>query len=289
MTLKSKLEAGNFAILAEIDPPKGVDVSMMINNAMKVKGDVDAFIVPEMSSAVMRMSALGGAMILQSKGMETVMQVCCRDRNQLALQADILAAYSCGIKNIMALTGDSPTIGDHSQAKGVYNITLLELIHTIKILQTGRDMAGIELTGKPEFLVGSTVNAGLKGNDLEVELEEMNKKVEEGTKFFITPPLFSIESIESFLNVVDHRKTKIIPTVLLLKSVGMARYMNRNMNHIHVPEDMIMRIQKAADKKAECVLIANQIIKNFKEEGFSGVNISTIGWEDKLPEIIKGI
>lgn len=286
MSLKSKLDSGDFAILAEMEPPKGVDVSNMVANASRVKGDVDAFVVPEMSNAVMRMSSLGGAMILQSKGMETVVQVNCRDRNRLALQADILAAGACGVPNIMAVTGEDPSFGDHHTAKAVYGIGLIELLEAIKMLVAGQDMAGIELNGAPEFEVGSTVNTGLKGEDLEVELEEMNKKIEAGAHFFIAPPLFDLGSIESFMTLVDHRKTKIIPTVLLIKSLGMARYLARNMPHIHVPDELIKRIQKSSDKTRECVKIAAGIVKELKKEKFSGVLIQTIGWENRIPEIL---
>ncbi len=286
MSLKSKLDSGEFAILAEMDPPKGVDVSRMVANALKVKGEVDAFVVPEMSNAVMRMSSLGGAMILQSKGVETVMQICCRDRNRLALQADILAAYACGIKSIMAVTGEDPSFGDHHKAKAVYGIELLGLLEAIKMLHSGKDMAGIELEGSPDFEVGSLVNAGLKGDALEIELEKMNQKIEAGARFFIIPPVFDLESIEPFIKIVDNQKTKIIPTVMLVKSAGMARYISRNVEHIHIPDDLINRIQKAPDKQRECILIAKEMIALLKDEGFSGALISTIGWEHKLPEIL---
>jgi len=286
MNLKSKLDSGDFAVLAEMEPPKGVDVSDMVASATKVKGEIDAFVVPEMSNAVMRMSSLGGAMILQSKGMDTVFQVNCRDRNRLALQADILAAAACGVPNIMAVTGEDPSFGDHHMAKAVYGIELIELLEAIKMLQAGQDMVGIELNGAPEFEVGSTVNTGLKGEALEVELEEMNKKIEAGTRFFITPPVFDLASIESFMTLVDHRKTKIIPTVLLIKSLGMARYLARNMPNIHVPDALIKRIQKSSDKVRECIHIAGEMVRQLKDEKFSGVLISTIGWENRIPEIL---
>jgi 5,10-methylenetetrahydrofolate reductase len=287
MNLKRKLEAGEFAILAEIDPPKGVDVSNMVANAIRVKGKVDAFVVPEMSNAVMRMSSLGAATILQGKGLETVMQLNCRDRNRIALQADLLAANGCGITNVMAVTGEDPTFGDHHQARSVYDINLLELLQTISNLQKGKDMAGIDLAGFPEFLVGSTVNAGAKGRSPELELEEMNKKIEAGAQFFISPPLFDLSAIEPFIKRVDLSKTKIIPTVLLLKSLGMARYMARNVDHVYIPDSLIQRIQKAPEKVRECVQIASETVTTLKQEGFSGVLLSTIGWEHKLPEIIE--
>ena len=287
MHFKRKLDAGEFAILAEMDPPKGVDVSNMVANAIRVKGKVDAFVVPEMSNAVMRMSSLGAATILQGKGLETVMQLNCRDRNRIALQADLLAANGCGITNVMAVTGEDPTFGDHHQARSVYDINLLELLQAISNLQKGKDMAGIDLAGSPEFLVGSTVNAGAKGRSPELELEEMNKKIEAGAQFFISPPLFDLSAIEPFLKRVDLDKTTIIPTVLLLKSLGMARYMARNVDHVYIPDSLIQRIQKAPEKVRECVQIASETVTTLKQEGFSGVLLATIGWEHKLPEIIE--
>ncbi|RZB31217.1 MAG: hypothetical protein SRB2_04742 [Desulfobacteraceae bacterium Eth-SRB2] len=289
MHLKRKFDTEEFAVLAEMEPPKGVDVSNMVTHATRVKGEVDAFVVPEMSNAVMRMSALGGAMILQGKGMETVMQVNCRDRNRIALQADLLAAYGCGVANVMAVTGEDPSFGDHFQARSVYDIDLLELLRTIRGLEQGKDMAGIELSGSPEFLVGSTVNAGAKGKSTELEIEEMNKKIEAGAQFFISPPLFDLSAIQPFMKRVEQNKIKIIPTVLLLKSLGMARYIMRNVEDVYIPDTLIDRIRKSPDKVRECTLIASEMVTSLKKEGFSGVNIATIGWEHKLPEILDRI
>jgi methylenetetrahydrofolate reductase (NADPH) len=287
MQLKRKFEAGEFAILAEIEPPKGVDTSRMVANAKRVKDHVDAFVVPEMSNAVMRMSSLGAAMILQQRGMEAVVQVCCRDRNRLALQADLLAAFGCGIPNVMAVAGEDPSYGDHHQARPVNDIDIFELLRTIGELQNGRDMAGIELAGSPTFTVGSTVNAGARGKSPDLELAEMNKKIAAGTRFFITPPLFDIAAIEPFLKRVDREKAIIIPTVLLLKSLGMARYIARNMKDVDIPDEMIGRIRKAPDKVRECIRIAAEMVTTLKREGFHGVLLATLGWEDKLPEILN--
>jgi methylenetetrahydrofolate reductase (NADPH) len=289
MNLKRKFDAGEFAVLAEMEPPKGVDVSTMLSNAMRVKGEVDAFVIPEMSNAVMRMSALGGAMILQGKGMETVMQVNCRDRNRIALQADLLAAYGCGITNVMAVTGEDPSFGDHYQARSVYDIDLLELLNAIRGLQDGKDMAGIELSGSPRFLIGSTVGAGAKGKSPELEIEEMNKKIEAGVQFFISPPLFDLSAIQPFMKRVDIQNTKIIPTVLLLKSLGMARYIMRNVDNVYISDSLIDRIRKSPDKVRECTQIASEMVTLLKKEGFSGVNLATLGWEHKLPEILERI
>lgn len=289
MILKRKLEAGEFAILAEMEPPKGADVSPMVKNAQKVKGDVDAFVVPEMSNAVMRMSSLGGAMILQSKGMETVMQVNCRDRNRIALQADLLAAAGCGVENVMAVKGEDTSFGDHHQARPVNDIELTELLGVIQGLQQGKDMAGIELAGAPQFFVGSTTNAGAPDKSVELEIEAINAKAEAGALFFITPPLFDMTGIAPVLKRIDLDQVKVIPTVLLLKSLGMARYMARNMNNVHLPDELIQRIMKAPDKVRECTLIAAETVRMLKNEGFSGAMLATIGWEHKLPEILEKI
>ncbi|MGD8369881.1 MAG: methylenetetrahydrofolate reductase, partial [Desulfobacterales bacterium] len=255
----------------------------------KVKGKVDAFLVPEMSNAVMRMSSLGGAMVLQSKGVETVMQVCCRDRNRIALQADLLAACACGITTVMAVTGQEPGYGDHHQARSVYDIDLLGLLAALAKLQGGRDMAGIELAGAPDFLVGAAVNAGAPDISPEVEAEEMKKMIDAGVRFFVTPPLFSLEPIAPVLKRIDRDKVHIIPTVLLLKSLGMARYMARNVAHVQVPEALVDRLQQAPDKVRECVRISRETIAAFRSEGFSGVLLSTIGWEHKIGDMLEGV
>ena len=289
MGLQQKIEAKEFVILAEMEPPKGADVSHMVKNAQKVKGMVDAFVVPEMSNAVMRMSSLGGAMILKSKGLETVMQLNCRDRNRLALQADLLAANGCGISSVMVVKGEDPGLGDHHQARGVYDLDLPELLEVIDGLQQGRDMAGIELNGAPEFLVGSTVEAGARDKSPELILDEMNRLSQAGSRFFITPPLFDLAAIAPVWKRVNQDTTHVIPTVLLLKSLGMARYIARNVSHTFIPDTLIDRIQNAPDKVRECLDIATETIRDLKKEGFGGVLIATIGWEDKLPEILKRI
>jgi len=232
------------------------------------------------------MSALGGAMVLQAKGMETIMQVCCRDRNRIALQADLLAAYACGITNIMAVTGEDPSFGDHHQAKAVYDIDLPELLDVLQKLQDGRDMSGTDLAGAPSFLTGSSVNGAATGDSLEEELRSVEQKSASGVGFFVSPPVFDLSALDAFISRVDRSKTPVLPTVLLLKSAGMARYIDRNLDHVHVPEDLIKRIQKAPDKARECLSIAAEMVAALRNGGFSGVLISPIGWEDRLPQIL---
>jgi methylenetetrahydrofolate reductase (NADPH) len=287
MGLNQKIGSNDFVLLAELEPPKGVDVSKMISDATRVKGMVDAFVVPELSTAVMRMSALGAAMILEREGMETVMQVNCRDRNRLALQADLLSAYACGIRNLLPVVGEDPRIGDHTGTKPVYDLTIFELLETIGTLEHGHDMAGVELAGVPTFLVGAQVNAGLADQEVDAEIDQATQLSADGSRFFVTTPVFDLESLKRLRDRIGHLNAPIIPTVLLLKSAGMARYMDRNMTHVHISADLIMRIQKAPDKVLECVQIAAELIHAIQCEGFGGVHITTMGWEDKLPDIIN--
>ncbi|WP_319522751.1 methylenetetrahydrofolate reductase [uncultured Desulfosarcina sp.] len=284
MHLKNKFDVGKFTIIAEMQPPKGVNVSAMVNSATRVKKAVDAFLVPEMGNAVMRMSALGGAMMLQSKGMETIMQVNTRDRNRIALQADLLAAYACGIINVMGVSGEDPSLGDHHQAKAVNDIDLMTLFEAVAQLQDGKDLAGNELSGAPSFLVGANLNARATGDELETELARMVEKEAAGVEFFITPPVFDVGAMAAFMDKVNLKKTRVIPTVMLLKSVGMARYLDRHMN-LTVSQELVKRMMRAPDKAVESLTIAAEIISAVKEAGFSGVMISAMGWEDKLQKL----
>lgn len=285
MRLQEKLASGEFVVLAEMEPPKGADAAAMVANAWAVKGKVDAFVIPEMSNAVMKMSSLGGALLLQSRGLETVMQVCCRDRNRLALQGDLLAAQALGVPNVMAVSGEEITHGDHHQARAVNDIDLVELLGAIQTLQSGRDMAGVDLQGAPKFLVGSTIRVGQGGEAMAKELAELDRKMAAGATFFVTQPIFDPGDLAKIRESLGSRTSGVIPTVLLLKSVGMARYINRNMD-MKIPEEFITRIQKAPDRVRECVQIAAELIFALKAQGARGVNISTIGWEDKLPAIL---
>ena len=285
MPLQEKLTSGEFAILAEMEPPKGTDVSDMVAAATGVKRMVDAFVVPEMNNAVMRLSSLGGALLLQSKGLETVMQVCCRDRNRLALQGDLLAAHALGVPNVMAVTGDEITHGDHHQAKAVNDLDLLELLSAIQTMQTGRDLAGVDLKGAPQFLVGATVKVTNEAGALKQELADLDQKIAAGARFFTTQAVFDVDVLEKFRQQVGQRQAAIIPTVMLLKSVGMARYINAHME-MKIPEVFVTRIQKSSDRVRECVQIAAEFVAAVKKAGFPGVLISTIGWEEKLPSIL---
>lgn len=286
MHLKNRFDVGEFAVLVEMEPPKGIDISQMVTSATKVRSRVTAFVVPDMSTAIMRMSALGGAAILQNKAMDTIMQMCCRDRNRLALQGDLLAAYGCGVTNIMVVKADDITFGDHHQAKAVDDIDLYDLLGIVEVFRNGKDMGGGDLAGAPNFYCGTTVNVGLRGEALDAELAEMKRLADAGVSFYVTTPVFDLESISDFLKAVDIRKSNVIPTLMPLKSVGMARYISRNMKHIHIPAELIDRLQKAPDKIKEGIRILRDGVEMAREGGFKGVMIQAMGFETHLPEIL---
>lgn len=286
MSLKDKIESGKFVILEEFDPPKGSDFSPFLKNANLVRGRVDSFMVPEMANAVMKASSLGGCAFLEREGMEAVFQICCRDRNRLALQADILSAGALGIKNIMAVGGADIHYGDHPKARTVNDLDILELLETIQRLQMGKDLSGIELKGAPRFFTGSIIDTSASGGLLDIELDNLQKKIDFGVEFLITNPIFDIHRFQQFMKRVHIKEGAVIPTVLLLKSAGMARYIDRNIKSISIPSEIIREIQKSPDKQKKCIQIAAELINQIKDMGMAGVLIATAGWEDKVPRIL---
>ncbi|MBW1797043.1 MAG: methylenetetrahydrofolate reductase, partial [Deltaproteobacteria bacterium] len=253
MPLLHKIESGEFVVLGEFEPPKGADFSRLLENANQVKGRLDSLVVPEMANAVMKAGSLGGCAFLQTHGFRTIFQICCRDRNRLALQADILSAWALGITDIMAVPGEDIRYGDHPQARDVYDLDLIQLLEILQKFQTGKDMVGIELKGAPVFCTGSTINAGAMGGALDIEIENLKKMTGLGVRFVITSPVFDLHRFQQFVKRIDLTKVAVIPTVLLLKSAGMARYIDRNIKSISIPKEMIRGIQKAPDKLKQCI------------------------------------
>ncbi len=285
MSFQKKLLFGDFVVLAEFDPPKGVDVSDLFSNIIRVKGRVDGVIVPEMAQAVMRMSALGGAALMEQNGMETIMQICSRDRNRLALQGDILSAYMLGIKNLLVVPGEEIIYGDHIDARSIADIDELTLLRAIKGLQKGIDMAGRELKGSPKFITGCSIKPAKNEIALEAELELAQRKVKEGAQFIVTPPVFNIPAFTYFMEKAKALGVPVIATVFLLKSVGVARYISTNLPGPPIPEEMISRIRKAPDRITECITIAAELASTLKEL-CQGVQLVTMGWENRLPAIL---
>jgi methylenetetrahydrofolate reductase (NADPH) len=273
-------------VLGEFEPPKGADFSSLSTSANLSRGRLDAIVVPEMANAVLKASSLGGCAFLQREGIESVFQVCCRDRNRLALQADILSAAALGVRNLMAVPGEDIRFGDHPQGRTVNDLDLMGLLEAVQKLQNGKDLSGIELRGSACFCVGSTLNTGATGGLLNIELENLKRKLDFGVEYVLTNPIFDLQRFEQFVKRIDVKPLAVIPTVLLLKSAGMARYIDRNIKGISIPPEIIRDIQKAPDKVRECARVAAQIITRIKDMGMAGVLVSTVGWEDKLPLVL---
>lgn len=285
MSFQKRLQLNEFLLLAEMDMPKGVDISELVMNARRIKGRVDAVVIPDMGNGVMKMSAMGGGLLMNREGLEPIIQICCRDRNSIALQADLLSAHALGLQNVVVVLGQDISYGDQINAKPANDLDELGLLNAISTLQQGKDLAGFELNGAPSFSVGATMAPTADDAALEKELESARQKIQAGAKYLITPPIFDVEKFKSFMEKAKGLGAPIIATVYLLKSVGMARYMAANMPGVDIPDDMIGRIRQAKDRIDECVRIAGETVKQLKEL-CQGVCIVTLGWEFRLPAIL---
>jgi methylenetetrahydrofolate reductase (NADPH) len=284
MIFKEKLEAGKFLVTSEIGPPKGADASKIIADAELIRNRVDAINVTDLQSSVMRMGSLAVSVMLKQKGFEPVFQVTCRDRNRLALQSDILSAAGLGIENLLILTGDYTTMGDHPDAKPVFDLDSVQLLEVVKKLQDGFDMNGNKLEGAaPRFCAGAVVNPG--ADPLAPQIIKMEKKIAAGAQFFQTQAVYDIGVFEDFLKNTKHLGVPVMAGIVLLKSAGMARFMNKNVAGVNVPDSIIKEMEEAKDKVAVSVEIASRLIKKLKPM-CRGIHIMPIGWDTKVPLVL---
>jgi len=283
MSLKEKIKSTKFIVTSEVGPPKGIDIKETLDDAELIKGRVDGINVTDLQSSVMRLGSLAMCKMLKDRGHEPIFQITCRDRNRLALQSDILSAAVFGIENILALTGDHTTSGDHPQAKPVFDLDSVQLLEAIKTLQSGSDMAGGPLKGTPRFCVGAVVNPGAE--PLEPELIKLDKKINAGAEFFQTQAVYDIEKFKKFMDKIKNLNIVIIAGIVLLKSAGMARFMNKNVAGVFVPDNLIEEIDKASDKQAKSVEIAARLIKELKPL-CRGMHIMPIGWDKLVPRVL---
>jgi 5,10-methylenetetrahydrofolate reductase len=285
MSFQKRLASGEFMVLAEMNTPKGVDISQLITNARRIKGRVDAVVVPDMDNGVMRMSALAGGVLMQQQGIEAVIHIYCRDRNRMALQGDILAAHVLGIQNLVVTNSEEMANGDHRDAKPVNDLDELGLVQTVASLQKGVDLAGFDLEGAPSFTLGCTIASCANEDQMVAELALAKKKVEAGAQFIITPPVFDVARFNVLLNEAKKLGVPVIATIFLIKSVGIARYIALNEPGAGMSEDLIQRIRKASDRENECLKIAGETISALKGK-VAGVKIETHGWEHRLASIL---
>jgi methylenetetrahydrofolate reductase (NADPH) len=283
--LKQALEGGKFVITGEIGPPKGANISQCLEDAEKLRNQVMAINVTDLQSAVMRIGSMAICAKLVEKGLEPVYQLTCRDRNRLALQSDLLSAWALGIENVLCLTGDHTNLGDHTEAKPVYDLDSVQLLKAASTLNQGYDMSEHELEGKPSFFLGAVVTPSAE--PVEPQIIKMEKKADAGARFFQTQAIYEPEKFEQFMNKVQRLKMPVIAGIVLLKSAAMAKFMNANVAGVSVPDSLIEEMAKTEkeDRTKKSVEIAVHIIRQVKPL-CQGVHIMPLGWGELVPQIV---
>lgn len=286
-SFKEALESGKFVISSEIGPPKGTNIEPMLHHIDLLKDIVDGINVTDHQSSVMRFPSIGGCLAIKERGGEPILQMTCRDRNRMALQADLLFAYTRGVRNVLCLTGDAVPVGDHPTAKGVFDLDSSQLLQTIRLLESGKDMGGNDLSGSPEFCAGAIVTP--EANPIEPQLAKFEKKIESGAEFIQTQAIYDLENFAKFMEYARKYNVKIMAGIVLLVSARMATYMNNNVPGIFVPQNLIDEL--AAAPKGEAlktgIAIAGRMVKQLKEQNIcDGVHIMAIGKEEVVPDIL---
>jgi methylenetetrahydrofolate reductase (NADPH) len=283
MSLKSALESGEFVVTSEVGPPKGSDVAEMLEVAKNLKSRVHALNVTDNQAAVMRLCTLAACVHLKQRGLEPVYQMTCRDRNRIELQSDLLGAASFGIENVLALTGDHVVVGDHPQAKAVFDLESVQLLDTVGTLMGGHDMSGAELKGTPEFFVGAVVTPD--ANPIKPQLAKFEKKVRAGAKYFQTQAVYDAASFGEFMGYARQFDTKVMAGIVVLRSARMARFMNKNIPGISVPAAIIDELERSSDATRTGIEIAARFINDVRDV-CDGVHIMAVGAEHLVPEVL---
>ncbi len=284
LRLKDAFDKKDFVITAEIFPPKGTNLDKFISKTLMLKPIVDAVNLTDNQRAVMRISSLATSKIVLDNGVDAVYQLTCRDRNRIALQSDLIGAYALGIRNVLALSGDFPTNGDHPDAKPVYDLDTVQLISTIKKLNDGFDLSGKKLMGKTDFFIGAVCNPVHENMDLQYMM--INKKIEAGAMFFQTQAIYDAKLFENFLKNVNNKDVKFLAGILPLKSSKMARFLNEKVPGIIVPDNIIDIMDKSDNPLQTGVDIAAALIKELRTFA-DGVHIMAINFEEQIPYIVE--
>jgi methylenetetrahydrofolate reductase (NADPH) len=285
---EEKLNSNQFLVTTEVGPPKGADISETIHHIDLLKDKVDAINITDHQSSVMRYPSLGGCLLVKERGGEPILQMTCRDRNRLALQADLLFAYSRGITNVLSLTGDSVDVGDHKEAKPVFDLDSVQLLEMMKVLESGTDSVGNELKGAPNFCKGASVHP--EAERIEPQLIKFNKKVNAGAYFFQTQGIFDLAKLRRFMQYVSQFDVKILAGIIVMASARMAKYMNENVPGILVHQSIIDELATAEKGKGleKGIEIAARFIKTIKEEQIChGVHVMAVGNEGIVPQILE--
>jgi methylenetetrahydrofolate reductase (NADPH) len=284
--LKQALEAGRFVVTGEIGPPKGVGLDKCLHDAEMLRKHVTAINVTDLQSAVLRVGSMAVSARLVERGLEPVFQLTCRDRNRLALQSDLMSAWALGIENALCLTGDHPILGDHTEAKPVYDLDSVQLLKAASRLNEGYDLGDHELESAPSFFLGAVVTPA--ADPVEPQIIKMNKKIKAGARFFQTQAVYEPDKFELFMNRVRQFDTPVIAGIVLLKSAAMASFMNENVAGISVPDSIIKEMEGIAkeDRRKKAVEIAARTIRQVKPL-CQGVHIMPLGWDNLVPQVIE--
>jgi methylenetetrahydrofolate reductase (NADPH) len=278
----------SFVVTAELGPPKGTNVTQFADLVGKLREAVDAINVTDNQSAVMKLSPLAACRLILEVGGEPILQLTCRDRNRLALQSDLLAAWVLGIRNVLCLTGDHVRIGDHPSAKPVFDLDSVQLLQLVEKLNAGQDLVGNALDGATNFFAGAAVTPG--ADPLEPQLLKFRKKIAAGAKFFQTQAVFDIEELKRFLDRAQPNGVTVLAGIVLLVSPRMAQFLNENIPGVFVPERLIDRLASVPKEKRldEGVRIAAELIRAIRDHRLcQGVHIMAIGREEKVLEILR--
>ncbi|MBF0540155.1 MAG: methylenetetrahydrofolate reductase [Nitrospirae bacterium] len=288
MTFAEKIRSNKFVVTAEVGPPKGTNIKDVLHHIELLKGKVDALNVTDNQSAVMRICSLAGSKLIVDAGAEPILQMTCRDRNRIGLQSDLLGAAILGIKNVLCMTGDHVSAGDHKNAKPVYDVESVQLLQIVDSLNKGRDMSGNELQGATDFFQGAVVTP--EANPLEPQLMKFEKKVKAGANFFQTQAIYDMAKFKEFMKFARKYPVKILAGFVVLKSAGMANFLNNFVPGIKVPQELIDEL-KAAPKgtalETGMNITARHIRELMDEKICDGVHIMAIGMEDKVPLILQ--
>jgi len=290
--LEKLLKKGEFVVTSELGPPRGASREAVEKKAELLKGYADAFNLTDCQTAMVRLSSIASGAILLDMGMEPVVQMTCRDRNRIAMQSDILGAASLGMKNLLCLTGDHQCFGDHPEAKGVFDIDSIQLLDMFRQMRDEKKFqSGEELKSEePKLFLGAAENPF--ADPFQYRAARLAKKVKAGADFIQTQIIYNVEKFEEWMGMVRamglHKKVHILAGVTPIRSLGMAKYMKKNVPGMDVPDELIKRLEGAEKKKAEGINICLEVIERVKKiEGVSGVHIMAVEWEEIVPEITE--
>jgi methylenetetrahydrofolate reductase (NADPH) len=278
------IQSGKFVVTAELNPPKGTDLQQLLANAEMLRGVVQAFNLTDSHSSRLSMTPMAAARLLVERGLEPILQVTCRDRNRLALQADLLGASALGIRNIVCMTGDPPGAGDHPDTKAVFDLEVTGLLRAVQALHTGKDLAGHALNGAPTFYVGAVVNPGAP--DLQKELRRMEEKIALGARFFQTQAVYDAAAFAQFMQAVRQHQVAVLASLIVLRSGNMARRLHGSLPGLSIPPAVIDELDRASDPARQGLDIASRIIRDLR--GLcQGVHLITIGQDRHIPQILQ--